>query len=513
MSVNKSFNGVTYAIPNTAAESGWGTSLSNFLQAVADNAALKTTHKQNVRQALTSPITISATSDWCVDIRVGSIPSAVTLPAGVEGQTFLVVDGYGLFGTNNCTVTATTGTIQGAGTYVMNHNYQATLFQWSNDRWNVVAEHLGPFIKPEKVGNGTVSFTEFLRLASLTSTAVGISDTQTLTNKTISTTSNTIGPLDSVTGTLSVSKGGTGLTAVGSALQVLRTNAGGTALEYATAGSGDVVGPASATDNAIARFDGTTGKLVQNSDCTISDTGAVTLGPATGASLTHTIQSGGGTTLLNLTSSAGAFSTQIKFNATGGGNGGILIPASGGFTFRNNTDTATFGEITTSGVWTLGPSSGATAGHVIQSSVAASTSVIYCRKHTGGDTTSNYYLTFTTDTTIQGYIWNNAAGNIELLNSSDVNLKENIRDADYGLNEVLALRPVKFDWKTGAAQNVKGFIAQEVQLVLPGSVTQMPDGNLGMGTHELIPVMVKAIQELKAELDVAKARIEALENK
>jgi hypothetical protein len=38
-------------------------------------------------------------------------------------------------------------------------------------------------------------------------------------------------------------------------------------------GSGDVVGPASATDNAIARFDGTTGKLIQNGQITQSDTG------------------------------------------------------------------------------------------------------------------------------------------------------------------------------------------------------------------------------------------------
>ena len=36
-------------------------------------------------------------------------------------------------------------------------------------------------------------------------------------------------------------------------------------------GSGDVVGPASATDNAIARFDATTGKLIQNSGITIAD--------------------------------------------------------------------------------------------------------------------------------------------------------------------------------------------------------------------------------------------------
>ena len=38
---------------------------------------------------------------------------------------------------------------------------------------------------------------------------------------------------------------------------------------------GDVVGPASATDNAIARFDTTTGKLIQNSVVTVSDTGGI----------------------------------------------------------------------------------------------------------------------------------------------------------------------------------------------------------------------------------------------
>jgi hypothetical protein len=39
---------------------------------------------------------------------------------------------------------------------------------------------------------------------------------------------------------------------------------------------GDVVGPASATDNAVARYDSTTGKLIQNSLVIIDDTGSVT---------------------------------------------------------------------------------------------------------------------------------------------------------------------------------------------------------------------------------------------
>src|SRR5882672_1497618 len=42
------------------------------------------------------------------------------------------------------------------------------------------------------------------------------------------------------------------------------------------AGSGDVVGPSSAADNAIARFDGTTGKIIQNSGASVSDAGNIT---------------------------------------------------------------------------------------------------------------------------------------------------------------------------------------------------------------------------------------------
>jgi hypothetical protein len=50
-------------------------------------------------------------------------------------------------------------------------------------------------------------------------------------------------------------------------------NASGTVGFHSVSGSGDVVGPASATDNAIARFDTTTGKLIQNSAVTIDDSG------------------------------------------------------------------------------------------------------------------------------------------------------------------------------------------------------------------------------------------------
>ena len=45
-------------------------------------------------------------------------------------------------------------------------------------------------------------------------------------------------------------------------------------LDYFEAGAGDVEGPATSTDNAIARFDQGTGKKIQNSLVTIDDSGS-----------------------------------------------------------------------------------------------------------------------------------------------------------------------------------------------------------------------------------------------
>jgi len=65
-------------------------------------------------------------------------------------------------------------------------------------------------------------------------------------------------------------------TAAGTTGQVLTATTGGAPTWAAPATNGDVVGPASATDNAVARFNLTTGKLIQNSTVIIGDTGSVT---------------------------------------------------------------------------------------------------------------------------------------------------------------------------------------------------------------------------------------------
>jgi|GEM_PF-4419193 len=81
---------------------------------------------------------------------------------------------------------------------------------------------------------------------------------------------------DYVTGVARLTVGGVLYpTADGTANQVLQTDGAGTAT-FSNAGDGDVDGPAGATDNVYARYDGATGKLLQNSLTTETDAGNVT---------------------------------------------------------------------------------------------------------------------------------------------------------------------------------------------------------------------------------------------
>jgi hypothetical protein len=103
---------------------------------------------------------------------------------------------------------------------------------------------------------------------------------------------------------------------------------------------------------------------------------------------------------------------------------------------------------------------------------------------------------------------------------SDQRFKENIRDLDDGLEKVLALKPRKFDWKEGKGEDKKdarGFIAQEIETVFPDMVSEWidpaPNGEepYKAVNANLIPTLVKAIQEQQALITALTARITALE--
>lgn len=83
----------------------------------------------------------------------------------------------------------------------------------------------------------------------------------------------------------------------GTAGQALVTDGSGV-LSWSTAASGDVYGPASATDNAVARYDGTTGKIIQNSAVTIADDGATVIAANSASDALRITQIGAGNAIL-----------------------------------------------------------------------------------------------------------------------------------------------------------------------------------------------------------------------
>jgi hypothetical protein len=93
---------------------------------------------------------------------------------------------------------------------------------------------------------------------------------------------------------------------------------------------------------------------------------------------------------------------------------------------------------------------------------------------------------------------------------SDKKLKENIKPISLALDKVTKLQGVTFDWKESDSMlNIRediGFIAQDVQKVVPELVRKNSNGLLSMRHQGVIPMLVEAIKELEA-------RVKELENK
>jgi hypothetical protein len=105
----------------------------------------------------------------------------------------------------------------------------------------------------------------------------------------------------------------------------------------------------------------------------------------------------------------------------------------------------------------------------------------------------------------------NAAG--DFVKGSDVRAKRDILAVPYGLATLLSLRPVTFRYlHLGAdAPPSIGFIAQEVQEIVPEAVAAISEDKLGLIDSALTPVLVKAIQELTAMVEQLTARVATLE--
>jgi len=98
--------------------------------------------------------------------------------------------------------------------------------------------------------------------------------------------------------------------------------------------------------------------------------------------------------------------------------------------------------------------------------------------------------------------------------TSSQRYKNTINDATHGLTELLTLRPVTYKGNNDADTVFGGLIAEEVHDAgLTEFVQYNDDGEPdALAYGHMVSLCIKAIQELKSELDSAKARITALEN-
>jgi len=114
-----------------------------------------------------------------------------------------------------------------------------------------------------------------------------------------------------------------------------------------------------------------------------------------------------------------------------------------------------------------------------------------------------------------------------IYNASDERLKQNITSISNGLSVINSLNPVKFNWIENFVpeendKTLYGFIAQEVQEQFPDAVEDFVstaitvedltvENPLRVNEKFMIPMLVKAIQELSTKLEAAEARITELE--
>jgi hypothetical protein len=218
----------------------------------------------------------------------------------------------------------------------------------------------------------------------------------------------------------------------------------------------------------------------------------------------------------------GTSTSTYSFEAANSSGATRFIVTDGGESSFYKSDNAVSARITSAGIFLVGKTS-------------ASQTTVGFQAEQDGIVSDGLAATANTTTTLNVYSTGAAAyrfyvglgGTVFATNTtisaiSDQRFKENVSDLDVGLDAVLALKPRKFDWKEGKGKDIKGdrgFIAQEFEQVFPDLVDEWrdpaPEGEEPYKSvrQDLIPVLVKAIQEQQAMIKSLEAKVAALESK
>ncbi len=125
------------------------------------------------------------------------------------------------------------------------------------------------------------------------------------------------------------------------------------------------------------------------------------------------------------------------------------------------------------------------------------------------------------------YRWTSLWATNGTINTSDINLKKNIKPLHYGLDTLMNIETITYQWKDSQFDDTKiGFSAQNLKSVIPEVIvdydvvvtdeqtntkTKTPSTRMGVYYADLIPVTVKSIQEVKEKNDKLEERVKVFE--
>lgn len=144
---------------------------------------------------------------------------------------------------------------------------------------------------------------------------------------------------------------------------------------------------------------------------------------------------------------------------------------------------------------------------------------LYLQLDPGNHTTHSEFLVASELNTFTGYTAMAGGGHF-----SDKRLKQNINTLDYGLETLMQLNPVSYEWNAAAytelstqkelSSNMQGtqvgFIAQEVEALIPEVVKEVKDGYKALEYHNLTAVIVQAVKEQQTIIEAQKLALEEL---